>query len=84
MLKTQLPETLYVPEVWDNLLSLGQIDKVGGQAVYTKGTIEIQDVSTHPIIQDTYTKNLYYLYVSTETPELTQVSIKLKRTYTWE
>ena len=75
---------MYIPEVWDNLLSLSWVDKVGGQAVCTKGAIEIQDASTRPIIQGTYINNLYYLHISTETPELAQVSIKLKRTYTWE
>ena len=80
-----LPNMLYVPEACENLISLGHINAVGGQAMCSNNKMEIQDVSHCVIARGECRDHLYYLNATTRVPtEQVDLSVKIKSTYTWE
>ena len=79
-----LKNTLYVPEARENLISLGRIDSVGGQAICANGKIHIYDSNKHIIGIGIRKHNLYYMDVNTVEPkEQSYLAIKIKNKYTW-
>ena len=82
---TCLHDMLHVPEVHENLLSLGCIDGIEGSSICTNGILKVHDQNGQPITQGKWCNNLYYLDAHTKhVVEHVNVAIKLKMSYSWE
>ena len=78
----QLKETLYTPDVTDNLLSIGRIDEAGGKIIFGNKKVVIYDSKRNMVVDGNlssnrlYPLNVYHQTVAEESSNMTTMARK--------